>query len=247
MNAIDVSAFNAEVKGLIRIYNEAVLADLKKIKLKSLLKKKNTLLAASEPIETAFDYAKWCLDNWLFSSKESKFGHVLERMAFYVANVNLQILPYTLTGIDLVVGNNNYLDLVQIKSGPNWGNSDQKHQMIENMKNAELIIQNDLDGREVRFINLVCYGTDGPSNKGDYLKFCGQECWNYLTEDSSFYLKIIEPIRCARDYASFENEYNKTLNLLTKEATNLLLSADGSINWEALQKLNSGKKNRITK
>ena len=119
--------------------------------------------------------------------------------------------------------------------------------MIENMKNAKLVIENILNGRECRFINLVCYGTDGPSNKIDYIKFCGQECWSYLTGDDSFYLKIIEPIRSARDYSSFEDEYNKSLNLLTKDATDLLMMPDGSINWEALQKLNSGSKKKRAK
>ena len=124
MNVIDIEDFNREVRGLVRNYNEALLVDLKKLKLKSLLEKKNTLLGASENIETAYDYAKWCLDCWLASSKESKFGHVLERMAFYVATKNLQILPHSLVGIDLVVHDDMYVDLLQVKSGPKWGNAD---------------------------------------------------------------------------------------------------------------------------
>jgi hypothetical protein len=248
MNSINMTDFNAEVKRLIRDYEDSLLLDIKKLKLEPILKKKNTLLGASEPIETAHDYTKWCLDNWLASSKESKFGlNVLEPLVIYVASKTRKIIHTTFVGIDLVVEDDDYIDLIQGKSGPHWGNADQIQHMIFNMKCAEQSIQNILNGRECRFINLCCYGTDGPSTKNGYLKFCGQECWEYLTGETNFYLKLIEPIRNARDSVAFRFEYTKALNLLTKECSDLLLKSDGSMNWDALQRLNSGRKDKSIK
>jgi len=43
-------------------------------------------------------------------------------------------------------------------------------------------------------INGCCYGKNSKPDKGDYFKYCGQEFWEFISNESNLYLEIIEPL-----------------------------------------------------
>jgi hypothetical protein len=93
-------------------------------------------------------------------------------------------------------------------------------------------------------INGCCYGQENNPDKGSYSKFCGQKFWEFISGDSSLYLKIIEPLghRARERNEDFMVSYSKMINKFTREFSETFCKADGSIDWNALVKFNSGSK-----
>lgn len=74
-------------------------------------------------------------------------------------------------------------------------------------------------------------------------ELAGQDFWEELTGDPEFYLKLIHFIdRLPKTHIdAFEAAYQKAENRLIKEFTQLFCGDDGSIDWDALVRFNSGR------
>jgi hypothetical protein len=88
-----------------------------------------------------------------------------------------------------------YIVVVGIKSGPNWGNSDQ----ISRMKIG--ILRDEGIDMEIVAVNGCIYGRDDHPLKIDprdaekrYFKLCGQAFWDLISNDPQFYQRIVVPI-----------------------------------------------------
>ena len=82
-----------------------------------------------------------------------------------------------------------------------------------------------------------------PENEKFYKELAGQDFWEWLTGDSDFYTKIISYMGTRPDeFASrFEDSYNKAQNRMIRDFTIRYCKPDGSIDWNQLIELNSGK------
>ncbi|KKT27238.1 MAG: methylase N-4/N-6 domain protein [Parcubacteria group bacterium GW2011_GWA2_43_9b] len=67
--------------------------------------------------------------------------------------------------IDLIFERDNKLYIVGIKSGPNWGNSDQVNTMKRNFKLAKRDIRINADGKPIIAVNGCMYGKDNKPHK----------------------------------------------------------------------------------
>lgn len=131
--------------------------------------------------------------------------------------------------------------IVSIKSGPNWGNSSQIKKMVDNFKKAQRILRTSGGPTHVRCVNGCCYGRESRPDKGDYLKLCGQEFWQFVSGDERFYLDIIEPLghRAKQRNEEFDESYGRVLNRFTREFIDEFCPND-AIDWERLVQFNSG-------
>jgi hypothetical protein len=93
-------------------------------------------------------------------------------------------------------------------------------------------------------INGCCYGQETVSDKGDYLKLCGEEFWTLISDDPNFYIRIIKPIgnQAFQRNEIFKDHYSQVVNRFTREFSNTYCDEQGAINWEDLLKYNSGKR-----
>ena len=93
--------------------------------------------------------------------------------------------------IDLEFDNDNIRYLVNIKSGPNWGNSSQISKMKSDFKTVSRTLRTSNAKLNIVCVNGCCYGRDNKPDKGDYYKYCGQKSWAFISGDKSLYTDIM--------------------------------------------------------
>src|SRR3990170_4693705 len=129
---------------VIKPFYEIRLNRLESAKLSDISKRKNPYLFKAKNIETAGDLAKNILDAFLSSQEETIFGDLMENLAIHVCGRvfnGRKAEEKKYKSVDLIFSRDNKMYIVGIKSGPNWGNSDQISAMRRNFKNARKIIQ----------------------------------------------------------------------------------------------------------
>ena len=133
--------------------------------------------------------------------------------------------------------------IVAIKSGPNWGNSGQIKKMIDNFTQAKRILRTNTSKTNIVAVNGCCYGRSSTPDKGSYLKYCGQQFWEFVSGDPNLYTEIVEPLghKAREKNDEFYKQYAIIINKFTSE-----FSADfcvnGSIDWKKLVEFNSKRK-----
>jgi len=240
MNQTQIKYVIGYVEKNIASFHQNRLQSLQKLKLTKLLKRKNPYLFKAKNIQTAQDLIKAILDAHLSSNEETIFGEFLEDLAIFVCEKVHGGRKSPAEGIDLGFEYKKALYLVSIKSGPNWGNSQQLKRMEDNFRKAKRILGSK---KNIICVNGCCYGRNDQYNKGDYLKLCGQRFWELISEDENFYTDIIEPLghKAKEKNREFDNSYAKILNQFTKEFIDKFCLSDYSIDWEKLVIFNSSK------
>lgn len=219
------------------------LEKLQKLNFKEILKRKNPYLFRAKNILTAQDLVKSLLDAYLQSQEETLFGEFLEGVAIFVCQKAFGgVKSKTLEGIDLEFSKNGIYYIIEIKSGPNWGNSSQIKKMKDNFKNAEKILFQQKPQLNIAAINGCCYGIENQPNKDGYQKICGQAFWQLISDSYTLYTDIIEPLgHKAKDKnEEFLKAYAKVVNQFTLKFAQDFCE-DGEINWQKIVEFNSQK------
>lgn len=243
-DAVNTDKLVAYINNNISDFHSNRIQSLSKLKLANILKRKNPYLFKAKNMQTADDLVKNIIDAYLSSQEETLFGEFLEKLAIYVCGETMGGYKSGITGIDLEINKDNRRYLITIKSGPNWGNSSQITKMKDNFKTAQKTLRTQNAGLNIVAINGCCYGKDDTPDKGAYLKLCGQRFWEFITDDETFYLDIIEPLgyKAKEKNDAFYEEYAKVVNTFLHEFIEEYCLKDGAINWEKIVKLNSMKK-----
>lgn len=219
------------------------LKSLSRLKLKKVLLRKNPYLFKAKNILTAHELVKTLLDAYLSSQEETIFGDFLEGLAVFICNKVYRGKKSSAEGIDLEFDKNGVKYIVAIKSGPNWGNSGQIRRMRDDFRKAKKILSGRNLVKHVMAVNGCCYGRESQQNKGDYLKYCGQQFWEFISGDKNLYIEIIEPLghKAKEKNEDFLKEYSRIINKFTLEFLEEFCLA-GKINWDKLVKFNSATK-----
>jgi len=209
----------------------------------SQLKVRSTNVSKSNHFYTAHDLVKTILDAHLSSQEEGIFGGFLEELEVFICNRVYDGKKSSAEGIDLEFEKDGTVYLVSIKSGPNWGNSRQIARMKDDFKKAKRIRGTNIRGLKVVAVNGCCYGRDKNPDKGDYLKYCGQQFWEFISGNERLYTDIIEPLghKAREKNEHFQIEYAKVINKFTLEFSREYCAPDGSILWSKLVQFNSGE------
>lgn len=241
MKAINHEEVTKYVENNIGTFHSKRLESIKKIKLKTVLRRKNPYLFKAKNILTSQDLVKTIVDAYLSSQEETIFGDFLEGLAIYINSKVYSGYKSSAEGIDLEFTKEKIHYIVSIKSGPNWGNSSQIRKMKDNFNKAKKILRTS-SGRNIHIeaINGCCYGRDNRPDKETYMKYCGQKFWEFISGDKELYLKIIEPLghKAREKNEEFISHYSQIINVFTIEFNNDFCS-NGKINWNKLVEINS--------
>ena len=230
---------------VVKPFYDKRIEKLTKTKLGAIVNRKNPYLFKAKNIQTAGDFAKDILDAFLSSQEETIFGDLLENLAIYV-NKNIfnghKAEEGKFKSVDLIFKRDNKLYIVGIKSGPNWGNSDQVSTMRKNFKKAREILKNESERREIIAVNGCMYGRDNAPLKKhkkdselNYLKLCGQKFWEFVSGDKELYKKLIKPLdkEVKKRDDTFKELYAKKINEMTKDIIDLFHTKN-SLDWNKI-------------
>jgi len=224
-------------------FHDSRLNSLNKLKLESVLKRKNIYLYRAKNIQTCEELIRSITDAYLSSQEETIFGEFLEKLAVFVAGENRGGFKSGIEGIDLEIIDDNARYIISIKSGPNWGNSSQIKKMADYFAKAKKIFKTQNALANIIAVNGCCYGKSNNAYKsaGDYYKLCGQDFWGFISGEKDFYLEIVEPLgyKAKKRNEDFNKEYSKVINKFSREFLNTYSLPDGSIDWIKILKLNS--------
>lgn len=238
---IKTEELNKFIENNIHDFHNKRIEKLGKLKLNTLLKRKNPYLFKAKDITTSQELVEGLLEAYLSSQEEAIFGEVLEKLAIYVNSKIYNGTKSAAEGIDLEFEKDSIKYIVSIKSGPNWGNSSQINKMKDHFKKAKRILGTNNSSKNVVAINGCCYSNNKTTDKGEYLKLCGQDFWEFISGEKDFYKRIIEPVgyKAQEKNEEFEVEYKKLVNRFTKGFLNEYCDDEGIIHWEKLLEFNS--------
>lgn len=261
MRKLNYTALNKFIiADVIHPFYEKRVLGLDKMRLKDIIKRKNPYLFNAKNIQTAGDLAKYILDAFLSSQEETIFGDLLENLAIHISKEvfgGYKAEKGKFPSVDLIFRRNKKLFIIGIKSGPNWGNSDQVNIMRRNLEKAKQQFKNKRKKEEIIKVNGCMYGKDNQSYKENkknsklsYHKICGQKFWELISGDGQLYKKIIQPLdkEAKKRDEAFKTLYNKKLNELTKDLIDSFCK-NNLIDWNKIidyvSKANSKNKNIV--
>ena len=244
MNALNKTDVFQYVEQNISLFHTKRIASLDSLKLSKVLKRKNPYLFKAKHVLTANEIIKGIVDAHISSNEETIFGDWLEGLAIFINNKVYGGWKSGIANIDLEFDKNNRRYIVNIKSGPNWGNSSQISKMISDFKTAQKTLRTSNSGLNIISVNGCCYGRDNNPDKGDYFKYCGQTFWEFISDETNLYTEIIEPLghKAKEKNDGFMKSYAQMINKFTKEFTIEFCHDNGEINWDKLVEFNSGSK-----
>ena len=242
-------------------FHQNRLDKIKELQLNDILRRKNPYLFRAKS-QTVIPLVTGIMDAFLSSQEEGLFGNWMEGVAVYVAQQvygGYKPSPEELVGIDLVFVKRGTVYIVDVKSGPNWGNSSQVTKMYLNFRECVSLLEPKYPGKSIIPVNGCMYGRDNkPRKEGkikeagqivdivEYWKLCGQDFWQFISDDSRLYIDIIEPLgyRAKERNTRFQEEYDSFLNRLVRDFLNTYCNEDGSIAWGKLTQFVSKSKNK---
>lgn len=114
--------------------------------------------------------------------------------------------------------------------------------MKGDFKKTIRILRTNNQNINIKAINGCCYGRDSSPDKGDYIKYCGQTFWEFISGNQNLFIDIIEPLgyEAKKRNDEFFESYSEIINRFTAKFLNLFCEK-GKINWVKLVKFNSGK------
>jgi hypothetical protein len=244
LNPDDVTQY---IRDNIGTFHQRRADSLHSLKLANVLTKKNPYLFKAKNIQTSEELVKALLDAHISSQEEAIFGEFLEGLAIFVCNKVHGGRKSAAEGVDLEFERDSVLYIVTVKSGPNWGNSSQIKQMVENFGRAKRILRtSQAMSKNIVPVNGCCYGRTNKLMKDDYYKICGQAFWELMSDDEGLYLEIIKPLNyeAKKRTEEFQEEYLRVLSEFVIEFQRDFCNGI-IINWEKLVEFNSGRPIKI--
>lgn len=244
MDNLKLNLIYEYVENNIMNFHNSRIAAIENIELQKILKKKNPYLFRAKAFILPSDLVKSLTEAYIISSEETIFGDWLEGLAIFVSEKSFNGRKSGIEGIDLEFDNSGKRYIINIKSGPNWGNSSQIKKMVDDFNKAKRTLRTSRSDIEVIAVNGCCYGKDNKPDKGSYLKYCGQRFWEFISGDQNLYSDLIEPVGFK---AKEKNEEYLIMrdNIVAKLTLGFykdFSTESGKIDWDKLLKFNSGYK-----
>lgn len=246
MKKLNLNEIYQYVEENIGTFHQKRIQSLDKLSLTKVLKRKNPYLFKAKYILTAEQLVRSIVDAHISSNEETIFGDWLEGLAIFINQKVFGGWKSGITGIELEFDKEGIRYIVNIKSGPNWGNSSQINKMISDFKTAKRALRTSNSGLNIVAINGCCYGRNNKPDKGDYFKYCGQKFWEFISDNTELYVEIIEPLghKAKERNDEFLQSYSRMINRFTKEFNENFCDIAGNIDWRRLVIFNSSKINK---
>lgn len=243
MNKLNLKDVQQYVEENIEIFHAKRIQSLDTLKLSNVLKRKNPYLFKAKYVLTAEQIIKGLVDAHISSNEETIFGDWLEGLAIFINGKVYNGWKSGIIGIDLEFDMDGRRYIVNIKSGPNWGNSGQIAKMISDFKTAQRTLRTSNSDLNIVAINGCCYGRENKPDKGDYFKYCGQKFWDFISGNENLYTDIIEPLghKAHEKNEEFMESYAQMINKFTREFGIEFCLPNGAIDWNKLVIFNSSE------
>lgn len=244
MKKLDIKEVTQYVENNIEIFHQKRIERLKGLRLRTILQKKNPYLFKAKYLLTASEIVRSIADAFISSNEETIFGDWLEGLAIFINQKVYDGWKSGIPNIDLEFDKEGIRYIVNIKSGPNWGNSSQISKMKSDFITAQRTLRTSNSNLIIVSVNGCCYGNDNRPDKGGYFKYCGQEFWEFISGNENLYVEIIEPLgnKAKERNEEFMESYSKMLNNFTAEFIRDFCKQTGEIDWHKLVEFNSAKK-----
>ncbi len=146
-----------------------------------IIAKKNPFLFRARVSTDANLLARMIVDAFLSSSEETMFGNVLEGIVIDICSHAKGGRKSSTESIDLEYDEGQQRTIVQIKSGPNWGNSRQKKALANSFNTARQVVR---QGRnvDVRCVEGICYGPSETRDLGTHWRLIGNDFWHDISD-----------------------------------------------------------------
>ncbi len=241
---VNLSIVTQYVEDKIGDFHQKRILSIDKLKLSSVLKRKNPYLFRAKYLMTAEQIIRGLVDAHISSNEETIFGDWLEGLAIFINQNVYGGWKSGIPGIDLEFDIDNKRFIVNIKSGPNWGNSSQLAKMRTDFIAAKRTLRTSNSGLIIVAVNGCCYGCNSKPDKGDHFKYCGQAFWEFISGNSDLYTDIIEPLghKAKEKNDEYLYSYAQMINKFTFEFAENFCSRTGQIDWEKLVRFNSERK-----
>lgn len=225
----------------IGTFHQKRIATLDELSLSKVLKRKNPYLFKAKYVRTANEIVKGLIDAHISSNEETVFGDCLEGLAIFINEKVYGGWKSGIAGIDLEFDKEGTRFIVNIKSGPNWGNSSQIAKMKSDFKTAAKTLRTSNSKLQVVAVNGCCYGRASTPDQGDYFKYCGQTFWEFISCDPNLYIELVEPLghKAQEKSEEFQDSYDRMLNKFTRQFSIEYCDDSGAINWHKLVAFNS--------
>ena len=201
-----------------------------------IVSRKNPFLLRVRVAADASEYARMVIDSYLSSSEETMFGRALEDIALIVYRHARQGWKSSADKVDLEYMSNGTRCIVQIKSGPNWGNSSQKEAMKRAFDKAAKLLRQGDPHFHVKRIEGICYGRSGIKDRGTHYTYTGEAFWEEISGWGGTATAVIELLGT---HASNGLDQARTAarqrNVEYLEQNNVALK--GVMHWNALLEL----------
>jgi len=245
-NNITDKELDEKVEELLSSFYSKRIAGLEKAKaeIASRIKNKNPYLFCALGISSPEDFISALLDAHISSSDETLFGNdFFEPLAKWSASKawkdpegNCTVQTSLETGVDISIETLTKDYCIAVKSGVKIFNAQSKKQQATNFLSINKRKQK--DKRAFEAIVGYCYGKKQSRNtQYNFSEYAGEDFWEFLTGDSSFYLRI------ATSIAKHSTKNNQTFCKIKASTTEQLIDyfkktyvEDGAIKWEALVK-----------
>lgn len=244
MPELTVEQLNEFINEIVDTFHKNRLKKIQEITLSHTLRHKNPYLLKCKNLNRPDLFVGNTLNSITMSGEETSFGKLLESLAIFICEQKYSGRKSSTPGLDLEFERNAIRYLVSIKSGPFWGNDDQIKKMQENFNSAISRIRQTDRRSQIECVCGCCYGRQDQNKeqKVGFVKKCGQSFWEFLTEDDTFYKRIIEPmgLRAREKDEIFQREFDRVYTrLLTEFIAHFCV--DNEINWNKVLEFNSGK------
>lgn len=241
MKKLNIDDVLQYVENNIGTFHQKRISSLDTLSLSKVLRRKNPYLFKAKYVLTAEEIVKGLVDAHISSNEETIFGDWMEGLAIFINNKIYGGWKSGIKGVDLEFDKDKNRYIVNIKSGPNWGNSSQISKMVTDFKTAKRTIRTSNSQINIIAINGCCYGRDNNPDKGDYYKYCGQMFWEFISGNTDLYTDIIEPLghKAKEKNDKYVQLYSQMINKFTIEFGSEFCNNNGAIDWEKLVKFNS--------
>ena len=150
------------------------------IKPRDLIVKNPYLFRARAP-EDAEQLASRLIDSFLSSSEETRFGDILKGVAVTICRKAKGGWKSSTDGIDLEYDDGGIRNIVQIKSGPNWGNKSQREKLVLDFQIATRTLRQGSGQVVVQPVEGICYGPSERKDVGSHIRLVGNEFWHEIS------------------------------------------------------------------
>ena len=157
-----------------------------------IIRRKNPFLFRIRTNEDASQFADTAIAAYLSSSEETLFGKVIEDIAAVVCSHGRDGRKSGIAKIDLEYDEGLQRTLVQVKSGPNWGNSMQRDSLIRAFNAANTVLRQ--GGLTPVCIEGISYGKSERRDLGTHLRLTGDEFWDEISNSQGTGLNVMRLI-----------------------------------------------------